>query len=127
VSLGYMRRTGISGQSRMNTASQCYSDFFGVAPSRTGSRFDTVEVRSSSLLVPTISFCGLDGNSPKNYTRNSTHTALDILRLRAEPSSNLFFNGLQPGRLSRRPYAKLAATVQQTHQVQHSVVVAVLA
>jgi hypothetical protein len=40
----------------MNTALPCYSDFFGVASSRTGSRFDTVEVRSSSLLVPTISF-----------------------------------------------------------------------
>jgi hypothetical protein len=41
---------------RMNTVPQCCSDFLGVAPSRTGSRFDTVEVRSSSLLVPTIIF-----------------------------------------------------------------------
>jgi hypothetical protein len=38
----------------MNTACKYHSDFFGVASSRTGSRFDTVEVRSSSLLVPTI-------------------------------------------------------------------------
>ncbi len=45
-----MRRTS------MNIAPPCYSGFFGVASSRTGERFDTVEVRSSSLLVPTISF-----------------------------------------------------------------------
>ena len=50
---GKMRRT------RMDTASTYHSGSFVVASSRTGSRFDTVEVRSSSLLVPTISFNGL--------------------------------------------------------------------
>jgi hypothetical protein len=43
-----MRRT------LMDTARKHHSTFFGVASSLTGARFDTVEVRSSSLLVPTI-------------------------------------------------------------------------
>src|SRR5882672_11884585 len=38
----------------MNTASQCDSLFFSVASSRTGLRFDTVEVWGSSPHVPTI-------------------------------------------------------------------------
>jgi hypothetical protein len=43
-----MRRT------RINRASLCHSDFFGVASSRTVSRFDTVEVCGSSPHGPTI-------------------------------------------------------------------------
>ena len=49
-------------QARMNTAPNYHSRFFGVASSRTGSRFDTVEVRSSSLLVPTIYLKGPVGS-----------------------------------------------------------------
>jgi hypothetical protein len=48
-----MRRT------LMDTARKHHSTLFGVASSLTGARFDTVEVRSSSLLVPTISFSHL--------------------------------------------------------------------
>src|ERR1035437_10766890 len=39
----------------MNTASLYHSRFFGVASYGTGVRFDTVEVRGSSPLVPAIS------------------------------------------------------------------------
>jgi hypothetical protein len=56
VSLGIKRVAATSDQTRMNTAPLCYSDFFGVAWSRTGLRFDTVEVWGSSPHVPTISF-----------------------------------------------------------------------
>jgi len=54
VSLRITFEAGNLDRTRMNTGSRCYSRFFGVAPSSTGERFDTVEVRSSSLLVPTI-------------------------------------------------------------------------
>ena len=49
----------------MNTAYPCYSDFFGIASSRTGLRFDTVEVWGSSPHVPTISSIRLE-RIPKN-------------------------------------------------------------
>ena len=42
-------------QGRMDIGSPYHLLSFRVAPSDSGSRFDTVEVRSSSLLVPTIS------------------------------------------------------------------------
>ena len=41
-------------RTRTKTVNRCYSRFFGVAHSRTGSRFDTVEVAGSSPVVPTI-------------------------------------------------------------------------
>jgi hypothetical protein len=41
-------------RSRINIASSCHLDFFGVASSWTGSRFDTVEVCGSSPHGPTI-------------------------------------------------------------------------
>ena len=42
-------------QGRMDIGSPYHLLCFGIAPSDSGPRFDTVEVRSSSLLVPTIS------------------------------------------------------------------------
>ena len=56
-------------RARMNTARDCHSDFFGVASSLRGSRFDTVEVRSSSLLVPTISFQRFGAVGPSFQSR----------------------------------------------------------
>ena len=41
-------------RNRINIASSYHLDFFGVASSRTGSRFDTEEVRGSSPPGPTI-------------------------------------------------------------------------
>src|SRR5271157_1720998 len=42
-------------------------------------RLDTVEVRSSSLLVPTIPFNGLAANSRKTSTHNPTHNFIELL------------------------------------------------
>jgi hypothetical protein len=55
LSLDYRQNTRSVPQTLINTASLCYSDFFNVAPSRTGLGFDTVEVCGSSPHGPTIS------------------------------------------------------------------------
>ena len=51
-------------QSLMNTASLYQSRFFGIMSSRIGWTFDTVEVRDSSPLVPTIIFPDLRKSFP---------------------------------------------------------------
>jgi hypothetical protein len=55
LSLSNTVTDGCTRRTRINTAVQYHWDFFGVPSSSTDEGFDTVEVRSSSLLVPTIS------------------------------------------------------------------------
>jgi hypothetical protein len=52
MSHGQRLRAGKMGQTPMNTAPQCYLDFFGVASSRTGLRIRNDEVVGS---IPTSS------------------------------------------------------------------------
>lgn len=54
MSLSVKREPGNGELIRMNSASSRYLDLFSVAESRTGSRFDTVEVWGSSPHGPTI-------------------------------------------------------------------------
>src|SRR5580692_315627 len=54
LSLGYTSTAPKTRQTLMNTARSYHSAFFGIMSPRTGARFDVVEVRSSSHLVPTI-------------------------------------------------------------------------
>ena len=61
---------------RINTASSYHLDFFGIAPSRTDLRFDTVEVWGSSPHGPTIVF-----NHLESFLRNPRETSPVILHL----------------------------------------------
>jgi hypothetical protein len=63
-------------QTRINTALPYHLRFLDVALSESGPRFDTVEVRSSSLLVPTIYFPAFRSGSPHLFNPRSNPQGL---------------------------------------------------
>src|ERR1035438_7405279 len=63
----------------MNTASAYRCVSLGIVRLHIGQGIDTVEVRSSSLLVPTISFNGLASKTRKTSTHNPTHNFIALL------------------------------------------------
>jgi hypothetical protein len=67
LSLSRNQRAGKASGTRMNTASPYHLDLFGVASSRTGSRFDTVEVCGSSPHGPTIHLTDSTQRQPRPY------------------------------------------------------------
>jgi hypothetical protein len=83
-----MRRT------RMNTAPDYHLSFFGVASSRTGSRFDTVEVAGSSPVVPT------------SYLIESAQS-----RAAAHPSFDLICQRYRVQRLKFLDFASFSGTI----------------
>src|SRR5215467_8026947 len=59
VSLGNRRETANTQKTQVNTAFPYHLSSLSIVRLHIGQRIDTVEVRSSSLLVPTISFNSL--------------------------------------------------------------------
>ena len=71
------RQTGVKTRgTRINAGFLYYSDFFSVAPSRTGFGFDTVEVCGSSPHGPTTLF-----NSLESFLGNPRETSPVFLHL----------------------------------------------
>ena len=94
LSLGCTCGAGKRRLARMNAAPGYHSGFFGVASSRTGSRFDTVEVAGSSPVVPTIfplCLCGLPWVSRSVFHQHRLTTFLlhfQIVAGASDPASH---------------------------------------
>ena len=82
MSLGINRRAGNSDQSRMDIGFPCYSDFFGVASSRTGAR-----IRNDEVV----------GSIPTSSTKSCNHLAGRILPAFHRRIVRLVYLGLAAG------------------------------
>jgi hypothetical protein len=86
VSLGINRGAGNSHQTRVDIAFPCYSDFFDVASSRTGVRFDTVGLDAPVIPIRKVGLSAVQRSSIESSgTCSPSNTGL-LLEYHSEPA-----------------------------------------